>query len=613
MDVAEKIGFTLGGGTRAWFRVRNTMTPLLEVEALTIGFGTAPPVVSDVSFAVAQGETLALVGESGSGKTLTCRSVLRILPDAAQLRGGAVRFAGADGVTDLMQAPERAMRRIRGDRISMIFQEPMRSLSPLHRLGNQVAEVLRLHRDMGRAEAKRAVLENFARVGFGDPERAWRSYPFEMSGGMRQRAMIAMAMVAKPELLIADEPTTALDVTTQAQVLGLIKALQEETGMAVILVTHDLGVVANMADRVVVMHRGRVMESGTAAEVLGAPAHGYTARLFAAAPMIPEVAAPARPATHDDPILTLRNVTKTFTMRAGGWRRPVTVTACRDVNLVVQRGKTMAVVGESGSGKTTCARVALGAEVPDAGSEVMFDAGDGAPVLPVHAMTPAQRRSFQRQAQMVFQDPYSSLSPRMRVQQALTEPQEIHGIGSRADQREKAAEMLRWVGLSPDMMSRYPHAFSGGQRQRLSIARALTLDPRLLICDEPTSALDVSVQDQILTLLEDIRDRAQLSYLFISHDLAVVARIADEVAVMRAGVIVEQAAPDTLFYNPQHPYTKALIAAQPEPDVHRPIDLELVARGAGAPTSWPEMFRFDGAAAPDLRETEPGHMVRCHA
>lgn len=589
------------------------MTALLDVQDLTIGFGDAPPVVDAVSFSVNAGETLALVGESGSGKTLTCRSVLRILPDAAQLRGGSVHFNGAGGPIDMMRLSEKAMRKIRGDRIAMIFQEPMRSLSPLHRLGDQVAEVLRLHRDMGRSEAKSAVLAQFEQVGFTDPERAWRSYPFEMSGGMRQRAMIAMAMVAKPELLIADEPTTALDVTTQAQVLGLIRSLQARTGMAVILVTHDLGVVANMSQRVVVMNKGRVMESGLASDVLGAPAHPYTAKLFAAAPMIPHIAVPARAPSHDDVILDLRNVSKTYTMRAGGWRKPVSVAACQQVDLQLERGKTLAIVGESGSGKTTCARIAMGAETPDSGGEVLFRPDKDAAPIEVHAMNRAQRTLFQRQAQMVFQDPYSSLSPRMRVQEALTEPMEIHSIGTAADRRDKAAEMLSWVGLNPDMMRRFPHAFSGGQRQRLSIARALTLDPRLLICDEPTSALDVSVQDQILTLLEDIRERANLSYLFISHDLAVVARIADEVAVMRAGVIVEQAAPDTLFYNPQHPYTKALIAAQPEPDINRPIDLELVAKGAGSPTLWPEQYRFQGTQAPALRELEPGHKVRCHA
>ncbi|MAJ78854.1 MAG: ABC transporter ATP-binding protein [Roseobacter sp.] len=592
-----------------------TMAPLLEVNDLSIGFGNGPSVVDGVSFALNAGETLALVGESGSGKTLSCRSVLRLLPDAAQMRGGSIRFNGAEGAVNLLSLPAKKMRAIRGDRISMIFQEPMRSLSPLHRLGDQVAEVLRLHRNMGRRAAKRAVLEQFEKVGFVDPLRAWKSYPFEMSGGMRQRAMIAMAMVAKPELLIADEPTTALDVTTQAQVLGLIRSLQAETGMGVILVTHDLGVVANMAQRVVVMNKGRVMERGDAQDVLGSPAHPYTAKLFAAAPMIPAVAAPAPASTKpaDDVILDLRDVSKTYTMRAGGWRKPVSVSACQHVDLHLPRGKTLAIVGESGSGKTTCARIAMGAERPDAGGEVLFRPDPAAAPLAVHDLSPTERTAFQRQAQMVFQDPYSSLSPRMRVQQALTEPMEVHNIGTARDRREKAAEMLRWVGLNPDMLGRFPHAFSGGQRQRLSIARALTLDPKLLICDEPTSALDVSVQEQILTLLEDIRDRANLSYLFISHDLAVVARIADEVAVMRAGVIVEQAPPDTLFYNPQHPYTRALIAAQPEPDISRPIDLDLVAKGAGSPMLWPEQFRFEGHHAPALRELEPGHKVRCHA
>ena len=587
--------------------------PLLDVKSLTIGFGQAAPVVQGVNFSVECGETLALVGESGSGKTLTCRSILRILPAGAQLRSGEIRYTHGGNSDDLITAPAKQMRSLRGDRISMIFQEPMRSLSPLHRLGNQVAEVLHLHQSISGADAKKRVLAQFERVGFNDPERAWSSYPFEMSGGMRQRAMIAMAMVSKPDLLIADEPTTALDVTTQAQVLGLIKDLQRETGMAVILVTHDLGVVANMADKVVVMNKGRVMEAGTAQQVLGDPAHGYTKKLFAAAPVIPEVAAPVRSTPSTDLILDIRNVTKSFTLRAGGWSAPQVITACRDVDLKLPRGKTLAVVGESGSGKTTCARVALGAITPDAGGQVMFSARSGDAPVDVHNMTSTQRRSFQRDAQMVFQDPYSSLSPRMRVQEALTEPAEIHGIGTRAERREKAADMIRMVGLSPDMLPRYPHAFSGGQRQRLSIARALTLDPQLLVCDEPTSALDVSVQDQILGLLEDIRDQAGLSYLFISHDLAVVARIADEVAVMRDGVIVEQAAPDTLFYNPQHPYTKALIAAQPEPDISRPIDLDLVAKGAGSPEGWPDMFRFEGRMAPALRELEPGHMVRCHA
>ena len=608
----ESVLLTKRSGT-SWGLIR-FMSALLSVEDLSIAFGDTPPVVEGVSFSLEQGQTLALVGESGSGKTISCRAVLGILPKNAWLPSGVIKTNGRDGPLVLSNLSERRMRAIRGNTISMIFQEPMRSLSPLHRVGNQVIESLKLHQGVSTEVAKKAALEQFERVGFPDPERAYRAYPFELSGGMRQRAMIAMAMISKPEILIADEPTTALDVTTQAQVLGLIKELQIETGTSVILVTHDLGVVANMAETGVVMNKGRVMEAGPAQAVLTDPAHGYTKKLFAAAPIIPEVATPAPPLPREDLILKLNNVSKTYRVRGGSrWQPDTLVHACRGVDLAVTRGKTLAIVGESGSGKTTCARIALGAEPPDPGSEVIFRAtADSEPIL-VNKMSRAQRTQFQRQAQMVFQDPYSSLSPRMRVIDALTEPWEIHGLGDRAERRDRAADMLQMVGLKREMLYRYPHAFSGGQRQRLSIARALMLDPALLVCDEPTSALDVSVQEQILTLLEDIRDQAGLSYLFISHDLAVVARIADEVAVMRQGLVVEQAPPETLFYNPHHPYTKALIAAQPEPDIERPIDLELVAHGAGSPDSWPDIFRFTADVVPSLTELEPGHKVRCHA
>ena len=589
------------------------MTPLLEVDKLTIGFGRFDPVVKDVSFAVMPGQTLALVGESGSGKTLTCRTVLRILPKTATIRSGRILFRARRGDLDILTLGKRVLRDVRGNDISMIFQEPMRSLSPLHRIGNQVSEVLWIHKNMGRSKARRLVLDTFARVGFPDPERAYSSYPFELSGGMRQRAMIAMAMVTRPQLLIADEPTTALDVTTQAQVLGLMRDLQAETGMAMILVTHDLGVVANMAEEVVVMHRGRVMEAGRAEGVIGEPIHPYTRQLFNAAPAIPANPDFIKPPPHSDLILNMRGVSKTYTMRAKSFlKRDRRIFACRGVDLELPRGKTLAIVGESGSGKTTAARIALGAELPDPGGEVWFSPhAVGAPVA-VHHMDRAARIAFQREAQMVFQDPYSSLSPRMRILDALTEPLDIHGQGTPAERKDRAVKMVKSVGLGPEVLHRFPHAFSGGQRQRLSIARALMLDPSLLVCDEPTSALDVSVQDQILTLLEDIRDRMNLSYLFISHDLAVVARIADEVAVMRQGLVVEQATPETLFHNPRHPYTRALIAAQPTPDVHRPIDLKLVAQGAGAPETWPEAFRFSDVVIPSLETVEAGHKVRCH-
>lgn len=589
------------------------MTPFLDVKDLTIGFKTAEPTIENVSFSLEKGETLAIVGESGSGKTLSCRAILGILPKSAQVRSGQILITHQDKKVDLLKLNERDFRSIRGNNVSMIFQEPMRSLSPLHKVGHQVAEVLELHKNISKRKIKQEVLAKFERVGFPDPERAYTAYPFEMSGGMLQRAMIAMAMIAKPDLLIADEPTTALDVTTQAQVLGLIKNLQSETGMAVILVTHDLGVVANMAQQVVVMNKGRVMERGDARLVLSTPAHPYTQKLFAAAPIIPETSEFAAPVAKDDLILDIANISKTYRARSSSpWKPANLINALRGVDLKLPRGKTLAVVGESGSGKSTCARIALGAELPDVGGRVTFQAEPNGVPIEIQNLTQSERRAFQKQAQMVFQDPFSSLSPRMQIVDTLTEPLKIHGIGTKSEQTDRAVEVLQQVGLDTSMLRRYPHAFSGGQRQRLSIARALTLNPKLLVCDEPTSALDVSVQDQILDLLEDIRDARNLSYLFISHDLAVVSRIADEVAVMRQGRIVEQAPPCTLFANPKHPYTRALIAAQPEPDIHRPIDLDLVALGAGAPSSWAESFRFDGDDAPPLMELEPGHKVRCY-
>ncbi|MCP5085572.1 MAG: ABC transporter ATP-binding protein [Rhodobacteraceae bacterium] len=585
--------------------------PLLQVRDLSIGFGKGTPIISNISFNVAAGETVALVGESGSGKTVTCKAILRILSANAKIHSGTVIFNPGDGELELISMPERKLRELRGDQISMIFQEPMHSLSPLHRIGAQVSEVLCLHRGHRKKSAKKLVLEKFERVGFPDPERVYRSYPFELSGGMRQRAMIAMAMIAKPDLLIADEPTTALDVTTQAQILSLIKDLQAETGMAVILVTHDLGVVANTADRVVVMRNGRIMEAGSVAEILDHPKHGYTKKLIDAAPAIPHEAEPSRARQIDDPILQLENVSKSFDLRGGMFsKRGEVVRAVQGVDITVERGKTFAVVGESGSGKSTCAKIALGAASPDPGGVIRFWPAKSAPPLEVQSLDPTAKRAFQRQAQMVFQDPYGSLSPRMQVIDILTEPLEIHEIGTRSERRDRAVELLEQVDLDPAMLRRFPHAFSGGQRQRLSIARALALEPKLLVCDEPTSALDLSVQMQVLELLEDIRETLGLSYLFISHDLAVVSRIANEVAVMRRGQIVEQAAPDILFSAPKHPYTKALIAACLEPSVEQKIDLDAVAIGAGDPETWPEEFAFQASEVPPLTETEPGHLVR---
>ncbi|MGG7568639.1 dipeptide ABC transporter ATP-binding protein [Rhodovulum sp. DZ06] len=589
--------------------------PLLSVQDLSVAFGAgkdAATVVDKVSFTLRRGETLALVGESGSGKTVTGKALLRILPKGARITGGSAVFAGRDGAPeDLCSVPERRIRQIRGGRIAMVFQEPMSSLSPLHTIGQQAAEAVRLHAPG--VDPKMRCLEIFADVGFPDPGRAWEAYPFELSGGLRQRAMIAMAMVCRPDILIADEPTTALDVTTQAQVLDLIRQLQEDTGMGVVLVTHDLGVVANMADQVTVMRKGRVVESGPVGPVLGAPAHGYTRALVAAAPELP---ADGGRAGHlsDDPIFWAKNLSKTYEGRRRGLGAPPpTVKAVQDVELTVGRGETLAVVGESGSGKSTIAKLMLRAEEPDEGAEVGFR-GKGGEVQDVLALGPDALKAFRRRVQIVFQDPYASLSPRMSVLDILTEPMRIHGIGAGPrDRRDRAAALMEKVGLSPDHLGRFPHAFSGGQRQRISIARALSLEPELIVCDEPTSALDVSVQAQVLALLKELRDEMGLSYLFISHDLTVVADLADRVAVMRRGRIVEEGPARMLFGAPTHPYTRALIAASPEPDLERKLDLATVARGAGAPESWPEPWRYEGDDAPPLREVAPGHYVRSAA
>jgi len=591
------------------------MQPLLSVKDLTIGFKDNDPVVRSVDFSVNAGETLALVGESGSGKTLCCRSILRILPPTASIRSGSITLNCRDQSLELANLKEKALRKIRGNRVAMVFQEPMRSLSPLHKIGDQVSEVLCLHHECNSSEAKLQVLEAFADVGFPNPERAFKSYPFELSGGMLQRAGIAMATVARPDLLIADEPTTALDMTTQAQVLGLLKSMQKKIGTALILVTHDLGVVANMADRVVVMHRGEVMESGTSNQVLGDPEHAYTKMLFGAVAEIPDhfPDTDTVKAESNDVILELNNISKTYKTSARvPWKKPTIVHAAREINLSLTRGKTLAIVGESGSGKSTLARIALGAETPDEGGVVLFRDLQGGPTIDVHQLNEAGKSGFRSKAQMVFQDPHSSLSPRMQIVDALTEPLEIHNIGTRSDRQDMAVELLKKVSLDPAMLRRFPHAFSGGQRQRVSIARALALNPQLLVLDEPTSALDVSVQAQILDLLEDIRENMKLSYLFISHDLAVVARIADHIAVMRRGYIVEQAATDVLLSSPKHPYTKALLAAHPEPDINRKIDLDMVANGAGEPDTWAEEYRFVNDNLPPLVKLSGEHWVRAN-
>ena len=588
--------------------------PLLIVDRLSVRFpGARANAIEDVSFCVPRGETVALVGESGSGKTLSCKAALGILPKHAEITSGSIWLADpgkADEGKNLLELPEPEMRKLRGNRISMIFQEPMSALSPLHTIGSQTQEAVTLHLKLPFEEGRQLCLDIFKRVGFPDPERAYNAYPFELSGGLRQRAMIAMAMVTEPELLIADEPTTALDVTTQAQVLGLIKDLQAETGMSVLIISHDLGVVANMAKYATVMRSGSVVEAGTIKDILERPRHAYLKALIKAASFEDREGAIV-PMSDDNLILKAQNVAKTYQARGRSPWSPVTlVPALRDINVTLERGKTLAIVGESGSGKSTFARLLMRAEAPDAGSAIEVDTGDGNGMVDVGSLNGRALRRFRRKVQMVFQDPFASLNPRLTVREILTEPLTVHKVTSPQVARDRAREMMERVGLDPSHISRHPHAFSGGQRQRIGIARALMLDPKLLVLDEPTSALDVSVQAKVLALLEEIKESFGLSYLFISHDLGVVAHLADDVAVMRKGRIVERGPALRLFKSPRHPYTKALIEASPEPSLDQKLDLDLVAGGAGEPDTWPDAFRYSGEDAPDLHEINPGHFVR---
>ncbi|MEL6336449.1 MAG: ABC transporter ATP-binding protein [Pseudomonadota bacterium] len=587
---------------------------LLQVEDLTIRFGhpgTGPTVVQRAGFSLGRGETMALVGESGSGKTLTGKAVLGLLPRGAHVVDGRVDLTLRGETTELLSLPREAMRKRRGRDIAMIFQEPLSAFSPLHTTGRQIAEVLRVH-GVGAAEAEARTLKTLEEVGCPDARRVWRAYPFELSGGLRQRAMIAMAMVGEPELVIADEPTTALDVTTQAVVLDLLKRVAAERGLAVILITHDLGVVANIADRVVVMRRGEVVERGPVERVLSTPGHAYTRRLIDAAPHVPDHCAVHIP-PRNDCILRVSGLSKTYPGRPRLFGAPdAPVRAVADFNLDLERGETVAVVGESGSGKSTVAKLVLRAETPDEGARILFRAREGEEE-DVAAMDAETLRAYRRRAQMVFQDPFAALSPRMSVQDILTEPLEIHSIGTYRERRETAATLMGRVGLTPEALGRFPHAFSGGQRQRIAIARALALEPELLVCDEPTSALDVSVQADVLDLLDQLKQDLGLTYLFISHDLAVVARLADRVMVMRRGRVVEQGSADCIFNDPRHPYTRALIAASPDATGGHKLNLKLVAAGAGDPEDWPEPFGYHGDGAPGLIEVAPGHAVRCAA
>ncbi|MGR3913979.1 MAG: ABC transporter ATP-binding protein [Gammaproteobacteria bacterium] len=634
--------------------------PLLSVRDLRVRFaihGAALDAVRGVSFDIAPGGSVALVGESGSGKSVIARAIMGILPANATVTAGRIiltdRQKGIGPVDTLALAPNgRQMRSLRGGGISLIFQEPMVSLSALHTIGDQISEALFLHRVVGRAQGMDITRDMLGIVGFHDPARALALYPFELSGGMRQRAMIAMALVCRPSLLIADEPTTALDVTIQAQILQLMRSLQTQLNMAVLMITHDLGVVANIARQVVVLYHGEVMERGPVARIFSAPGHAYTRALLGAVPkfgmragerLVPlrEIKAeiggllmkrrgenrappgqpPGQPhAKHpDEPpakhpmrrrILKVRGLAKSFGARASAWslRDAPRVHAVRDVSFDLRRGECLGLVGESGSGKSTLGKLIVRALSADSGRIEYRDAqaGDGR-ARRVEAMKPRELFDYRCKVQYIFQDPVGSLNPGMTLFDIIREPMQIHRLGGLDYQMEMCGELMRLVGLDPRHLRRYPHSFSGGQRQRVGIARALALQPELLICDEPVSALDVSIQAQVLNLMKDLQRELHLSYLFISHNLAVVDYIAERIAVMYRGQIVELAARESLFARPTHPYTRMLLRAIPVADLAHPLDFEAIAARA-TERDWPAPFDAGGGGR--LFEIAPGHSVR---
>ncbi|GJL89030.1 MAG: microcin C ABC transporter ATP-binding protein YejF [Minwuia thermotolerans] len=528
-----------------------TEGPLLTVESLAVRFhaeGGDVDAVRGVSFTLNRGETLAVVGESGSGKSVTALSVMQLLPyPRASHPTGSIRL----GQEELVGAPDVFMRSMRGRRISMIFQEPLSALNPLHNVEKQVAEVLIQHQGMTKVAARARVLELLDLVGIPDPESRLDDYPHQLSGGQRQRVMIAMALANEPDLLIADEPTTALDVTIQAQILELLKDLQRRLGMAILFITHDLGIVRRMADRVAVMTQGEIVEAGATAEVMDNPQHDYTKMLLAAEPK----GRPERSGEVPPPLLRTENLKVWFPIRRGVFRRIVGhVKAVDGIDIDLAEGRTVGVVGESGSGKTTLGQAILRLIRSD--GAISFD-GERIDQRGFKAMRP-----LRRQMQVVFQDPYGSLSPRLSVGDIIEEGLLVHGlVGQEASRRDVIAAALEEVGLDGAMQDRYPHEFSGGQRQRIAIARAIALKPRFIVLDEPTSALDMSVQAQIVDLLRDLQDRYNLAYLFISHDLKVVRALSDEVVVMKDGKVVERGLAQRIFDSPQQDYTKALLAA----------------------------------------------------
>ena len=525
---------------------------LLEIDNLSVAFGDRV-VVKGVSLAINKGETLALVGESGSGKSVTALSILRLLPyPIASHPSGSIRFLREDGVPeDLLQLPMNRLRQIRGGRIAMIFQEPTLSLNPLHRVERQLVETIQLHKPVGETAARKRALELLELVKIDDAPQKLKSFPHEMSGGQRQRVMIAMALANEPDLLIADEPTTALDVTIQAQILGLMMDLQKRLGMAILLITHDLGVVRKFAGRVAVMCQGEIVEQGATTTVFDRPQHDYTQHLLAAEP---KGHVEPLPATAPE-LLRAEKLSVLFPIKRGVFRRVVGhVPAVVDASLQLHEGETLGLVGESGSGKTTLALALL--RLIDSQGMITFNGRR------IDELDRGDMRPLRREMQIVFQDPFGSLSPRFSIGEIVAEGLGIHGIGrDEAEREEIVVATLREVGLDPETRHRYPHEFSGGQRQRIAIARALILKPKLIVLDEPTSALDMSVQAQIVDLLRDLQRRHQLAYLFISHDLRVIRAMSHRVMVLKQGKVVEMGSAADVFERPREIYTKALLSA----------------------------------------------------
>jgi peptide/nickel transport system ATP-binding protein len=547
--------------------------PLLALDGLVIETSSRTPkrLVHGLSFTLERGKTLCIAGESGSGKSLTALALMRLLGSGLRIAAGTARLDGED----LFQLPAEIMRQRRGKRLGMIFQEPMTSLNPIQTVGRQLGEAINAPGRMSARETRARALELLGQVQIGEAARRLEQYPFELSGGMRQRVMIAMALAQNPDILVADEPTTALDVTVQAQILSLIRKLQADTGTAVILITHDMGVVAEMADDVLVMRQGAAVERGAVTQIFEAPQHPYTRSLLAAVPRLgamtgtsgprratAEATAEASPPLPPAKVIEVDNLTVRFRIRAGLLGRPTRrVHAVEGISFALRAGETLSLVGESGCGKSTTGK-ALANLVPFEGDVII--GGRNIAGLGATAMKP-----IRRDIQMVFQDPYASLDPRMRIGDLVAEPLRIHGIAQGQELADRAEALLARVGLPADALRRYPHEFSGGQRQRICIARALSLEPRVIIADESVSALDVSVQAQVLDLLQQLQDQAGIAYLFISHDMAVVEQISHRVAVMYLGRFVEIGSRAQIFENPQHPYTRRLMAAVPTPDPRR--------------------------------------------